>query len=252
MSICFTGSGTNVIFQAGIAYYLQNNFDLKNVSFYGSSGGSIIATLLACGKEVYDFSNFHIDAYSQVKKVQKSTFGRMNFSAINQDHLSSILYKNENNNKIIQNVNGRLFISLSLLSSTYPFFTNKIAFEFQNVQDIIDATVASCWLPFFMNVYPTYQNSFCFDGSITNNFPIKNKNTIVVCPYNNNIIVDSFISYNPFNNPMICGNYPVSSCGNLYDEFQINSLFLHGIRCARIHRSIFEEYLKKDIINPKL
>jgi len=37
-SICFSGSGHHYPWQVGVALYLQENYDLSNISFFGDFG----------------------------------------------------------------------------------------------------------------------------------------------------------------------------------------------------------------------
>ena len=63
-SICFSGSGYHYPWQVGVAWYLQEQYDLSDCCFIGVSAGSFVASLLStntsvkmymlnCSNEVY-------------------------------------------------------------------------------------------------------------------------------------------------------------------------------------------------------
>lgn len=46
-SICFSGSGYHYPWQVGVAWYLQEHYDLSDCCFIGVSAGSVVASLLS-------------------------------------------------------------------------------------------------------------------------------------------------------------------------------------------------------------
>jgi len=47
--VCFQGSGCVIVYHIGVARYLQEHFELDDVTFLAASGGSIVAAMLALG-----------------------------------------------------------------------------------------------------------------------------------------------------------------------------------------------------------
>ena len=54
-SICFSGSGFHYPWQIGVALYLQEDYDLSECCFLGTSGGSYVAAILAVELSIREY-----------------------------------------------------------------------------------------------------------------------------------------------------------------------------------------------------
>jgi len=84
-SICFSGSGYHYPWQVGVAWYLQEHYDLSDCCFIGVSAGSFVASLLStntpvkeyileCIKETYKiFNERRLGSYLIYHDVMKNT-----------------------------------------------------------------------------------------------------------------------------------------------------------------------------------
>jgi len=223
MSICFTGSGMNSIYQAGVASYIQDNYDIDNVILLGNSGGSIISSLLRIN---YPMNNFIYDAHKEITIAKSTYLKHIHMSNINYEYMKNI-FKDTN----IDKINNKLYISI-----TTPKFKNQLINTFTDVENLIDIISVSCWIPLFFNKLPFYKynNKYCygFDGGFTNNTPIIDTNTLIITPYNNK-----------YENPTINGNLSKISSLYLYDYNELHKIFKKGYYDALLNNNIINNCL---------
>ena len=92
-ALSFSGSGVLSTFQAGVAHFVATRIGPlpADVQLLGTSGGAIVAVLLACG---YDFSKWVGVADAQIAEVRASKLGLLCFGGINLSHMQRILPPN--------------------------------------------------------------------------------------------------------------------------------------------------------------
>lgn len=242
MSVCFTGSGLNVIYQAGVASFIQQHYDVTKMTLLGNSGGAIIAMLLSVG---YDMNKFVDDAHNQIEQIKNSWLGRIDFSRVNYEYMKQIIQQQFGhfNKKQEQDFlfDMRLFVSI-----TTPTLENKLICHFSSFDNLIDVVATSAWIPLFITKCPSFQYNhetmFGMDGGLTNNEPVLNQDTIIVTPY---------LKKSP-NNPGIEGKLPYLSIANLYPREDIEFLFKKGYLDAEENRYLFDAHLQSNKIKAKL
>lgn len=227
MSVSFVGCGTNAIYQAGVAKFMQENYDIDQVRVIGTSGGSIIATLLKTG---YDFSAFCCGCDKIFSNVRSSFLGRANGQYYMIESLEQHLVSLEN--KQVEKLKGNLLIGI-----TTAKLKNFLIDSYETLGDIRNAVRVSTYVPIlFYNGHPFYNYEgkifIGMDGGITNNSPIIDENTIVVCPFGND-----------YKNPTIGGCLSLFSGISIYDEKSIKLLFDRGYGDAMLKKDIMDRLL---------
>ena len=171
LNIKFCPSGFLIYYQLGVAEYLYNNFDLKDINLYGGSSGSIVALILALNISPKYILDNHIP--NILKKVSKCWFGNLYVTDFIKEEIDLIL-----RDKTI-NFNNKLNVSMTQL----PFLKNKIINNFANKKDVVDCVLGSCTIPFVFSKYPKkYKNKFIIDTCFSNIFNYKQNNTILIGP----------------------------------------------------------------------
>lgn len=75
---------------------------------------------------------------------------------------------------------GRLFVSVTRIYDK----TNEIISEFQSREDLIKVILCGCFVPTYSGFFPhKYRGYRYMDGTVTNNLPIIDKDTITVSPF---------------------------------------------------------------------
>ena len=175
-SISFQGSGCVIVYHIGVARYLQENFDLSNVTFLAASGGSIVAAMLALGleMEVAFSENCRLAIFS--RQLPFGPFGRILDDVAGAFDALLINWTDEDVKAKL--ANGKLVLSLTHAISGCP----RLMINYNKKETLINSVWCSMNLPIFMCKFRRVENEWYVDGGITNNHPVANHNTIRVSP----------------------------------------------------------------------
>ena len=158
--ICFHGSGGLLYYYMGIANFIQENYNLENISYCGVSGGSIPSFLLSSGLSIKDIWNDTFIPW--MNNINNKKINEM-FSNNSIEFLIKKLEKHIDNEIINNSINNKLCIKLSKIS----FFEIEEEYinNWENLNDIIECIIASCWLPIiFGSVTRNYRGNEYIDG----------------------------------------------------------------------------------------
>lgn len=154
----FTGAGLYFWWQAGTAKYLQSNNKInKNTTFIGASAGSLTALLLLCNVD-FDKAAWRALDLAQKEGIFEKKSGLVGI-------LGNLLRK-WLNEIVPDNITAKdlenLYISLTPIGRS-PFLVSA----FQSKEDVINACLASCHVPLFMDGKPVaeYRGEQVIDGS---------------------------------------------------------------------------------------
>jgi len=157
----FKGAGGYIAWYIGYAKYLQDNVDLSNASFAGTSAGSIIATFLASEIPIHDV--WHKWFEKIIKELPPNfRFPSQDFTPIAKKHAKKLFTQ-----EAFDRTKGRLHISL-----TNAQFKRDSISNFKTDIDLIDCVMTSCHVPWIINGSATarYANKRYMDGSVSNSF----------------------------------------------------------------------------------
>ena len=161
VQISFAGSGGMYHYYLGIAKVLQDNFELNNVIFGGTSGGCFPALLLVLD---FDIDKVHYELNHKIlEETANCWLGSLfNYNQICRKHLINYL-----DNESYKKAAGRLFISMTKL---YPW-KNEIISEWESVEDLVHCIQCSGFIPiiFEPKVWHWYRDGRYIDGGLTNN-----------------------------------------------------------------------------------
>lgn len=177
--IAFSVSAGCYPYQMGVAYYIQQNFDLSNVTYSGASGGGWPAFLLAVGIDVKVALGYllkfappcaHgrlVGAYGVYDRGMRAVFNAM-FKETDA-HIK---------------VSNRLSLSLTRIAwfLMVPYLKEEIITEFTDNDDIISCIIASALIPFALTGRPTayYRGWICVDGGLTNAAGVRRFHDVMV------------------------------------------------------------------------
>lgn len=168
--LVITGGGNKLSYLLGIKKYIEDN-NIYIEKYNGSSIGSIIVALMACGIS----NNKIIDNYYSSKKSNTKMKSLKNFLELVLPQNAHILCSNK--------------ISVSTSLKKACSLENKIYNKFESRNDLINILMASSSFPYFINknIFHSYRNSKYTDGFFTNNTPLvidnNSFNQIIVKPY---------------------------------------------------------------------
>ena len=176
-SICFSGSGYHYPWQVGVAWHLQEHYDLSDCCFIGVSAGSFVASLLStntyvkmyilnCSNEVYTNSN-------------ESKLGRYTIFHDVLKHINSKYMEKD----ACKHTNDRCYISITKMNRCS--IKNQLVHEFSSNHDLCNAICASSHIPFINSpsFFYMFRNEKCLDGGATYNWVKLNEATMIIPPY---------------------------------------------------------------------
>ena len=233
-SICFSSSGWAVTYYLGIAAYIQDNYNIDNTIFLSCSGG-ILPSLLLC-------LNINIrDTFHKLKPIAElcnsGYFTPSQYSVKIIDFLLDIFPDN-----LCELIKNRIRLSVTKI----PSFTNEIIDKFDNIDELKNGIICSCYSPlFFPDLTPKYRESYYIDGGFSNNHPIIDENTIIISAFFNQDI-----------NP----EYKLPIISRIYypgNDTELNEIFNLGYKNAMNKNNIFieknlqlkESYISKENVN---
>lgn len=161
VQISFAGSGGMYHYYLGIAKVLQDNFDLDNVIFGGTSGGCFPALLLALGINI---DELHYGVNQNIlDEASKYWLGSLfNWNKVVRDHI--IEYLPANSHQLVKN---RLYISMTKILP----WGNEIVSEWNTTEDLIHCIQCSSFVPivFEPKMWHWHRDARYIDGGVTNN-----------------------------------------------------------------------------------
>jgi len=173
--VYFTGAGIYYYWQAGAAKYMQENCDLSSIPIIGASAGALTSTLLLSGA---DFDEATLAAISVAEEYE--IFSSKNGLA----GIWSVLIREWLDRVIPEDINIDKFSNMQIsVTPVLPFRKTTLITDFYNRADLIDACLASCHIPFFLdgNAYTMYRNEPVVDGSFFY-FVTKDRSTSLPLP----------------------------------------------------------------------
>lgn len=176
-SISFSGAGWNYVFHAGVALRLirEGCFNTQLKSHGASAGGLISLALLNHVDGVLNMADAtaisakHLDEVTYFNPLPLQT----NLGALAEKFVDEWLSFDKDTYK---RVNGRIFISLT----DFPA-KGKIVSQFKSNQDLKDALMTSCYVPYVLaKPKNLFAGMLSYDGAFTNDYWKFDKDTVTV------------------------------------------------------------------------
>ncbi|KAM4619394.1 1-acylglycerol-3-phosphate O-acyltransferase Pnpla3-like [Polymixia lowei] len=166
-SISFAGCGFMGIYYVGATSCILERFPrlIQGASkIYGASAGALMATVLTIGIPI---EKCCADLMSMAKEARKHKLGPLhpafNLLQMVRDSLLTGLPEDAH-----IRASGKLCVSLTRVSDG----KNILASEFDTREELIQAIICSCFVPFYCGIIPpSYRGVRCVDGAISNNLP---------------------------------------------------------------------------------
>lgn len=181
LNLTFSGCGFLGIYHLGVVSCLKENAPalLKRVKCYGgASAGSFAAIALLLDLDVSDSAEFVIRL---AKRANSLTLGPLHpsFNVVRTLRRSFERILPPNAHEL---ASGRLHLSLTRVSD----LKNVIVSEFFSKEDLVEALIASSYVPFYSGIFPAkFRGKYYVDGGISDNLPqhFKEGETITVSPF---------------------------------------------------------------------
>eukprot|EP00210_Caulerpa_lentillifera_P007429 g7100.t1 len=156
--VSFGGAGIFFWWELGCVLWLLENVDVDSCPCYGASGGALAATLTAC--KVDPFKAFEVaDRLAEEYRIFERPLGLAGiWGALIREWLDELLPENA-----AEICNDRV----GLVITTLPKLELKLINEFESKDTLIDANLASCHIPLFLDwkLFTNFKGVDCFDGS---------------------------------------------------------------------------------------
>uniref|UniRef100_A0A224X3Q6 triacylglycerol lipase n=1 Tax=Megacormus gertschi TaxID=1843536 RepID=A0A224X3Q6_9SCOR len=210
MNLSLSGCGFLCIYHVGVASCFREYAPHVLVDkIAGASGGSLAACALICSVPLGETTS---DVLRIALQARSRTLGPLHpgfdLNKILYDGLVRMLPEDAH-----LRCNGRLHVSVTRVKD----FKNVLLSEFNSRDDLIQALLCSCFIPFYSGIVPP---KFCgvayVDGGFSDNLPVLDDNTITVSPFaGESDICPQDTSFNVLQFSM--SNTSISiSAGNLY------------------------------------
>lgn len=177
MNLSFAGCGFLGIYHVGVAVCFRKyapHLLLNKIS--GASAGAIAACCLLCDLPLGDITS---DVLRVCTEARTRTLGPFSPSFNVQTILLEGLERFLPDDAHIR-VSGKLHISLTRICDG----KNVIVTQFESRQDLLDALMASAFIPFFSGwLPPLFHGVRYMDGGFSDNLPTLDENTITVSPF---------------------------------------------------------------------
>jgi hypothetical protein len=211
-AISFSGCGIRYQFYGGVAEYLLDNFDTKNIDILCVSGGIYAATILAVGRKMTEWCDrdwqMCFDYWTK----------RSLYLFWDTDIFQRTMWRNYLPENAHQICSGRLHITVSRLGF-YGFYEDIIS-EYANNEDIIDAIIGTIHIPGLFRHIPIVRGKYAFDGCYMNLMPRTTAKTLFVklfgrghIDYGNRLALTKVMSIviPEYNNGLIREGYEIAS-----------------------------------------
>lgn len=153
----FTGAGIYFWWQAGCAKYIQENCDYSEIPMIGASAGSLSATLLLSNVDFNKAAESALRIGSESKVYERKGGLAGVWGTLLNTWLNEI---------IPDDISPDTFKRLQIAVTPY-LKSPKLVDGFQSKLDVIDACMASCHVPVFLDGRPTttFRGEKVLDGS---------------------------------------------------------------------------------------
>lgn len=177
MNLSFAGCGFLGIYHVGVAVCFKKyapHLLLDKIS--GASAGAIAACCLLCDLPLGEITS---NVLRVAREARQRTLGPFSPSFNVQEILLESLQKFLPDDAHIL-VNGKLHISLTRVYDG----KNVIVSQFNSKEDLLQALLASSFIPFFSGILPPRFHGIRYmDGGFSDNLPTLDENTITVSPF---------------------------------------------------------------------
>ncbi|XP_040567487.1 uncharacterized protein [Lepeophtheirus salmonis] len=176
-NLSFAGCGFLGIYHVGVSAAMRQYApDLIFNKISGASAGAMAAVCLIAGTPLREMANKILSACAICRSHVGGAFNpAFNISTIIEDSLTQILPEN-----VHELVNGKLHISVTRVYDG----TNVIISNFVSKKELIEAVVASSFIPIFSGIMPyRYRGIRVIDGGFSVNAPKLDDGTITVSPF---------------------------------------------------------------------
>ena len=174
-SICFRGSGLLLIYHIGVAAHLQEHYDLSTTRIAGTSGGSIVAGLLAAGVPMKEALDLHLKMAAMANtRIHGPFFDSL---SILMERVKALLPDDET---VAARCTGRLRLALT----QFPFMDARLVESFPTRDLLARSIVSSMNLPLFLSPVPPIDGNYYIDGALTlsGENPVFDDDTVTVSP----------------------------------------------------------------------
>lgn len=174
-SISFSGGGWKAFYHVGVFNGLKEIAPeyMKDITYIGTSMGAFIAVMCCCDIDFYD--KVIPLTIKMANKYRTNFFNNLTHMGQNIRTICDECLP-LNAHKI---VSGRCYIVITKI--TWSGINKKIINKFKSRTDLIDAIVASMYIPLWTDInLLQYRNNICLDGCITDYCYKLNENTITV------------------------------------------------------------------------
>ncbi|KAK7099323.1 hypothetical protein V1264_003474 [Littorina saxatilis] len=188
ITFSLAGCGFLGIYHIGVAACLREHVPHlldDDVRVAGASAGALIGACLICNVSLNHCVDFTLRL---AKSSRQHPLGGwepgVDIEGILRKSLEFVLPENAH---II--CTNRLFVSCSSfkLKGAWPTswgVENEVISEFKTRKDLLDVLMCSAFIPgFSAYTLPSYKGRYLFDGGLTDNIPVLNKDTITVSPW---------------------------------------------------------------------
>lgn len=161
VDIVITGGGFIGFYLIGVAHVLRRLMKKNHITvrrFAGASVGALFSILMVLDTPLDDC----IRLYDHLRDVTDGDIiGKLREEV--RKLLPSDAYKR---------CDGRVYISITSFQNWLP--SNMIVNTFRSNDELLDACMASCFVPFVLSpkMYYRFNNMRCIDGCFTNNVPV--------------------------------------------------------------------------------
>lgn len=165
LGIYFGGGAGFFSYYIGIAKYILERYDLKDVHFAGVSAGAIAAVCLCIG----EVDSLISDSLSDMRQnnVENGTFFKDGVVGPNgiQTLKEKLTISIQNSNKF-ETINNKCTIIVTKLEGINPI--TEFVKDWNSINELVDCVTASCWVPL---VFGDISTKFRGENYIDGGFP---------------------------------------------------------------------------------
>lgn len=171
-SISFSGSGLRFQFYGGVAEYLLEKFDTKNIDILCSSGGVYAAVILALNRKMTIWCD------KKYKHCYDYWTNRSLYVFLDTDEFQRTLWREYLPSDAYKKCSDKLHITISRFGF-YGFYEDRIS-KYDSNEELIDAILGTIHIPGMFRYIPIVRGKFAIDGCWTNMKPKTTSNTLIV------------------------------------------------------------------------
>jgi len=167
-NISFAGCGFLGIYHVGASACLKTYApQLLENKIFGASAGAMTAVALISGIPLEEMASHVIKLANNYKLLGMNVSLKEGWVKLLPDDIAA-------------KASGRLFISMTKV----PIGPNVLVSEYHSKSDLIDALLASSFVPMFSGLYPPkFRGELMMDGGYSDNLPVLTGQTITVSPF---------------------------------------------------------------------